>query len=132
MKNYIGRIVILVKDYDEAANFYQRNFGFTKLFDMTTPEGQRFLHVGTEAKNAMGIWFLKAAEKENESDSGVGKQTQGEPLMVIYTTGITELYKRLKANGVKIRIELVHQLSYSYFHCLDLYGNELVVVEHKP
>lgn len=131
MKNHIGRIVLLVKNYDEAADFYQRNFGFTKLFDMTTPEGQRFLHVGTEAKNAMGIWFLLATESEHEHESGVGKQTQGEPLMVIYTSAIMELYKRLKANGVKIKVELVHSLSYSYFHCFDLYGNEIVVVEHK-
>lgn len=131
MKNHIGRIVLLVKDYDEAADFYQRNFGFTKLFDMTTAEGQRFLHVGTEGKYSIGIWFLLSTENEGDEDARIGKQTRGEPLMVIYTPAITELYKRLKTNGVRIKVELVHSLSYSYFHCLDLYGNELVVVEHK-
>jgi len=36
MKNYLGRIVLLVKDYDEATNFYETNFGFKKMFDTTT------------------------------------------------------------------------------------------------
>ena len=29
----------------------------------------------------------------------------------------------------EIKVELVLTPGYSYFHCLDLYGNEIVVVE---
>ena len=42
MRNYLGRIVLLVEDYEKSANFYEKNFGFTRFFDVTTDVGQRF------------------------------------------------------------------------------------------
>lgn len=36
MRNYLGRIVLLVEDYEKSANFYEKNFGFTRFFDVTT------------------------------------------------------------------------------------------------
>ncbi|MTI32280.1 VOC family protein [Xanthovirga aplysinae] len=126
-KNHIGRIVLLVEDYEEAYAFYHKNFGFKKLFDLTTDVGQRFLHVGTEASNAIGIWFLKAEGKEQIKQ--IGKQTSDQPTMVIYTNSLMELYERIKNNSAKIKTEPVITPEYKFFHCFDLYGNELVVVE---
>ncbi|WP_315816980.1 hypothetical protein [Paraflavitalea speifideaquila] len=47
MKNYFGRMIVLVEDYDQAFGFYNRNFGFQKIFELTTDVGQRFLHIGS-------------------------------------------------------------------------------------
>jgi predicted enzyme related to lactoylglutathione lyase len=127
MKNYLGRLVLLVKDYDEATNFYERNFGFTKMFDTTTDVGQRFLHIGTHALDSMGIWFIKADGKQQLER--IGNQTNRQPTMVIYTTSLEELYQKLKTNGVKITVEPVITPNYKFLHCDDLYGNEIVVVE---
>lgn len=127
MKNQIGRIVILVEDYDTALEFYQKNFGFKILHDVTTDVGQRFLHIGTDKRDALGIWFLKPEGKEQKLR--VGTQTAGQPTIVIYTTDINELYKQLKSNDVGIKVELVTTPEYKFFHCLDLCGNEIVVVE---
>lgn len=126
MENNIGRIVLLVNDYDEAFSFYQKNFGFKKLFDQTTETGQRLLHAGP-AENATGIWFLKP--EGHEQAGFVGKQTAGQPAIVIYTSSITELYDRLRSNGTRIKSAPVISPAYKYFHCLDLYGNEIVIVE---
>lgn len=43
MKNYIGRMIILVNDYEAASNFYEKNFGFKRIYDVATDVGQRFL-----------------------------------------------------------------------------------------
>ena len=43
MKNYIGRMIILVNDYEAASNFYEKNFSFKRIYDVTTDVGQRFL-----------------------------------------------------------------------------------------
>ncbi|GAA0893119.1 VOC family protein [Fulvivirga kasyanovii] len=127
MKNQIGRMVILVEDYDQALNFYQSNFGFNILHDVTTDVGQRFLHIGTGKTDALGIWFLKAdGKKEKER---IGSQTAGQPALVIYTDTLKELYNKLKDNGVKMKTELVITPEYKFFHCFDLYGNEIVVVQ---
>jgi predicted enzyme related to lactoylglutathione lyase len=127
MKNHIGRMILLVDDYEKAAAFYETNFGFTRIFDVTTDVGQRFLHIGTEQAETLGIWFLKADRKEQKER--IGNQTCGQPTMVIYTTAFDELYKRLKSNKVTIKAEPVLTPGYNFLHCLDLYGNEIVVVE---
>lgn len=127
MKNYLGRIIILIEDYEEASAFYEQNFGFKRIFDVTTDVGQRFLHIGTDPIDTLGIWFLKADSKEQKER--VGDQTCGQPTMVIYTTSLEELYRKLKENNVKIKIEPVWTPGYKFLHCFDLYGNEIVVVE---
>ncbi|MCF8240568.1 MAG: VOC family protein [Melioribacteraceae bacterium] len=90
----IGRIVILVNDYDKAFEFYKQIFFAKKLYDETTPEGQRFLHISFSGNNGIGIWFLKT-DSDNQKDK-VGKQTAGQPTIVFYTDDIEPLYERLQ------------------------------------
>ena len=129
MKNYLGRIIVLIEDYEKAALFYEKNFGFKKMFDVTTDVGQRFLHMGNDPLDTLGIWFLKADTREQKER--IGNQTGGQPTMVIYTTALEEQYRKLKENNVKIKIDPVLTPGYNFLHCLDLYGNEIVVVEIK-
>lgn len=129
MKNYLGRIIILIDDYEEASAFYEHNFGFKRIFDVTTDVGQRFLHIGTDPMDTLGIWFLKADSKEQKER--IGNQTCGQPTMVIYTTSLEDLYQKLRTNNVRIKTEPVFTPGYKFLHCLDLYGNEIVVVEIK-
>lgn len=125
MRNSIGRIIILVDDYDKASAFYEQNFGFKKIFNLTTSVGKRFLHIGNDT--GVGIWFLKADTPEQQQR--IGNQTAQQPLMVIYTSDIEKLYHHLKSNKVTIKNEIVSTPEYKFLHCLDLYGNEIVVVE---
>lgn len=127
MKNYLGRIVLLIEDYEKAAGFYEMNFDFKILFDETTDVGQRFLHMGNHSSDPLGIWFLKAETKEQRER--IGNQTSGQPTIVIYTTSLEELFKKLTENNVKIKIAPVFTAQYKFLHCFDLYGNEIVVVE---
>ncbi|AXY75531.1 bleomycin resistance protein [Paraflavitalea soli] len=127
MRNYLGRMILLVEDYDKAFEFYHRNFGFGKIFELTTDVGQRFLHIGSGATGEAGIWFLQAEGKVQQSR--IGNQVGEQPAMVIYTSNLTELYQQLQENGVKIKTAPVITPGYSFLHCYDLYGNEIVVVE---
>jgi predicted enzyme related to lactoylglutathione lyase len=127
MKNYLGRIVLLVNDYEKSAQFYETHFGFKRMFDVTTDVGQRFLHIGAEPLDTLGIWFLKADSKKQKER--VGNQTGEQPTLVIYTTEIEELHERLSKHKVKLKGGLVKTPDYSFFHCYDIDGNELVVTE---
>ncbi len=129
MDTYVGRVVILVRDYEQAKAFYASNFGFQTLFEHSASDGRHFLHMGVEEPAAMGIWFIKAESPEQEAL--VGRQTGEQPLMVLYTKSLEALAGRLKENGTKIIVAPVYSPEYSYLHCLDLYGNELVIVELK-
>lgn len=127
MNIQLGRTIILVKDYDEALQFYQTNFGCKVLFDQDSSFGLRYLHIGFEGNT--GIWLLKAESKKQEEL--VGKQTGGQPTLVFYTNDINALHNKLVQNGVTIKIPPATNPEYSFFHCADLYGNELAVVELK-
>ena len=130
MKNYLGRMVLLVRDYDEALTFYQTNFGCKILFDKKTETGGRYLHIGFEATDSIGIWFLKADAEEEQKL--VGNQTGGQPTLIIYTDELHELHKHLVHNNVTIRIGPIDDADYSFFHCYDLYENEILVVQLHP
>lgn len=126
MSNYLGRVVLLVHDYDAALAFYQVNFGCRILFDQPTENGGRYLHIAFNNNENTGIWLLKA---DGAEEPLVGKQTGGQPTLVIYTDDILTLYHHLQKNNVTIRISLINTSGYQFFHCLDLYGNEIVVVQ---
>ena len=128
MELSFGRIIILVNDYDEAFEFYERVLLCKKFFDITE-NSQRFIHIGLNANDKSGIWFLKAETEEQRSR--VGNQTAGQPLFVIYTDSMHEFYLHLVNENVRIVKEPVEIPEYKFFHFLDLYGNEIVMVEMK-
>lgn len=129
MENYLGRIILLVDDYEKAPAFYEINFGFKRLFDHTTHLGQRFLHMGNEDRDAFAIWFLKAEGKAQKDR--ISNQTAGQPTMVIYTNNLEHQYQRLLSNKASIKIPPVTTQEYCFLHCYDACGNEIIVTELK-
>ncbi|MEO6695621.1 MAG: VOC family protein [Ignavibacteria bacterium] len=126
MELSLGRIILLVNDYDEAFEFYERVLMCKKFFDITE-NSKRFLHIGLNANDKAGIWFVKADSEEQKNH--VGNQTAGQPVFVIYTDSLNDLYDHLLKERVEIVREPVETPEYKFFHFLDLYGNEIVMVE---
>jgi predicted enzyme related to lactoylglutathione lyase len=126
MKTMLGKAIILVNDYDEAFEFYEANFLCKKLFDTSTTDGQRFVHISFSEGDGIGIWFMKVNDDEKDKP---GTQTAGRPTLVIYTDDVKGLYQRVKSNGVEIQGQLVQTADSTFFNCLDLYGNRLTVVQ---
>ncbi len=127
MNTRLGRAIILVDDYDKAFDFYERNFQCRKIFDHAANEGRRYLHISFSDDDDLGVWFLRAETPLQEKL--IGNQTGGQPLLVIYTDDIEGLYQHVQSNGVIIAEALVSQRESKFFHCLDLYGNRITVVE---
>ncbi|HMS65175.1 MAG TPA: VOC family protein [Ignavibacteria bacterium] len=128
MELTFGRIMILVNDFDEAFEFYERTLMCKKFFDLTE-NGKRFLHLSFNSSDKTGIRFLKA-ETEDQI-SRVGNQSAGLPLFALYTDSLDDFYKHLINENVTIVREPFEKADSKYFHFLDLYGNEIVLVEIK-
>jgi len=128
MFTHLGRMILLVKDYDEALAFYVEKLGFEKLYDQTISEEQRYVHVGVPAQADVGLWMLKAGAGEK---SLVGRQAGSQPLFVLYTDDCMKTYKTLKPRGVEFLYEPEDTEGDVHVHFKDLYGNQIVLVELK-
>lgn len=128
METEFGRIIILVNNYDEAFEFYEKTLSCKKFYDLVEND-KRYLHVGLNAKSKSGIWFVKA--ETSEQKKLVGNQTGGAPLLVLYTESIDDFYVHMMNLEINIAKELTEKDDSKYFQFLDLYGNEIVMVEMK-
>lgn len=124
----VGRLVLLVRDYDEAIDFYGK-LGFDVLFDERSPDGFRFVHLGLGDQNGVGLWLLQPADEEQMGS--IGRQTGGQPLMVLYTNDLLADHEALTAQGVEFREPPREEADSFVAHVLDVYGNELVLVQVK-
>lgn len=127
MKTRLGRTIILVDDYDTAFEFYRNNFFCEKLFDAILPNGQRYLHIRFSADDQTGIWFLKAESAIQKEH--IGRQTGEQPTLVVYTDDCRKMYDHVQSNGVSIVEPVTESMGSIFFHCCDLYGNRITVVE---
>jgi predicted enzyme related to lactoylglutathione lyase len=129
MKISLGRMVLLVKDYDEALTFYEKIFDSRVLFDKTNEEGKRFVHIGFDKKSRVGIWLLEAETEEEKSR--IGNQTGGKTAMVMYCDDFDKMHRRLKDNMVNITMDPVEAPGVRFLHFKDLYGNEIILMEQQ-
>ena len=129
MKNTLGRIVLLIHEYEETLEFYQKKLGFQVLFDQTMETGQRYLHMTPSKGDSLAIWFLKA-ESETQKQA-IGNQTKGQPTLVLYTDSFEEMHKRLLEHKIRIKKQAIDSPDAKFLHFLDLYGNEIVLVQLK-
>lgn len=125
----LGRVVLLVRDHDEALRFYTDALGATPIHD-STAGGQRYLHVALPAQAAegaapVGIWFMRA----EANDPALGRQAGGHPFLVLYTDDCRAAVARFAAAGGAVRQPPRAGGGATFAHVADLYGNELVMVQ---
>lgn len=124
MSNRWSRTVVLVRDYDEAIEFYREAFGFEVLFDGPGSGGFRLVHVGAEAEAA--LWLMKALPGDEHL---IGRQTGGHPLGVIYVDDRDAALARLAGIGTVPSQPPSADEDSAWAHVRDLYGNEIVLVQ---
>jgi catechol 2,3-dioxygenase-like lactoylglutathione lyase family enzyme len=85
MLKSLGRTTVLVRDYDEAAEFYCGRLGCERWQDSIRADGQRLLHLGWPGQPAgqPGLWLLEPATPAERAL--IGRQTGGQPLCAVYT-----------------------------------------------
>ena len=120
MGQTFAMMALVVKDYDEAIDFYTKKLGFQLLEDTVLSDVKRWVRVQPSGGGAE-ILLAKAANAHQESR--VGDQTGGRVFLFMHTDDFDAYYAKLQANGVTI----IRQPSMESFGkvCVfaDLYGN---------
>lgn len=129
MNQRIAHIALVVKDYDEAINFYTQKLGFTLIEDTVLSEKKRWVIVAP--KNSDGCSLLLAQADNSEQESRIGNQTGGRVFLFLYTDDFWRDYKSMKANGITFTREPVDE-SYGIVAVFsDLYGNLWDLIQPK-
>jgi len=126
---HIGAISLVVRDYDEAINFYVGKLGFTLLEDTNMGNGKRWVIVSPHDSTQACLLLAKAASPEQESR--IGDQTGGRVFLFLHTDDFWRDYESMKTNGVRFLEEPRNEAYGTVVVFEDLYGNKWDLLEMK-
>jgi catechol 2,3-dioxygenase-like lactoylglutathione lyase family enzyme len=130
MKQSLGLVSLVVRDYDEALAFYIGVLGFKLVKDSFVPEQNKRWVVVSPA-GATESQLLLARASTPEQVSRIGSQTGGRVFLFLYTDDFARDYKRYAASGVVFVREPRDEPYGTVAVFKDLYGNLWDLVERK-
>jgi catechol 2,3-dioxygenase-like lactoylglutathione lyase family enzyme len=133
MKQTLGLVSLVVRDYDEALAFYVGKLGFRLVEDSFVPEqNKRWVVVEPAGAGGQGSKLLLAQASKPEQVTRIGNQTGGRVFLFLYTDDFWRDFEAYKAQG----IEFVREPSEAPYGTVavfkDLYGTmwDLVQLKH--
>ena len=122
MKQSLGLVSFVVRDYDEALSFFVGKLGFSLVEDTIVPEqSKRWVVVSPPGASESRLLLAKASSPEQESR--VGQQTGGRVFLFLHTDDFWRDYEQYKANGVEF-VRPPKEEPYGVVAVFkDLYGN---------
>ena len=127
MQQRIGHIALVVKDYDEAIQFYTEKLGFELMEDTVMSATKRWVLVAPKGSNNCHLLLAKAANEEQLSR--VGNQTGGRVFLFLYTDDFQRDYQQMLANNVRFVREPKVEVYGTVAVFEDLYGNMWDLIE---
>ena len=94
---YIGLVTLVVRDYDEAIDFYVRAAGFQLVEDTRLSEQKRWVVVAPPGTRESGLLLAQAASAGQRER--IGDQTGGRVCLFLNTAEFNRDYQRLRAAG---------------------------------
>lgn len=128
MKN-LGLVSVVVRDYDEALDFYINKLGFVLVEDSVLSETKRWVVVAPDRQSTSNLLLAKAATAEQEAH--IGNQTGGRVFLFLNTTNFQRDYDAMLRNGVKFVREPKQEAYGTVAVFEDLYGNLWDLIERK-
>ena len=131
MKQSIVHIAIVVKDYDEAIDFYVNKLKFELIEDIYQPaQDKRWVVVSPPGSN--GVTLLLARASKPEQNDFVGNQTGGRVFLFLNTDDFWRDYNRMISLGIKFIREPQEQDCGTVAVFEDLYGNLWDLLQLNP
>jgi catechol 2,3-dioxygenase-like lactoylglutathione lyase family enzyme len=127
MNQFIARITLVVKDYDEAIEFYTLKLGFHLIEDTVLSETKRWVVVAPKESKGTALLLAKAVGTKQEY--AIGNQTGGRVFLFLYTDDFKRDYQRMVENGIHfVRPPAIEPYgTVAVFE--DLYGNLWDLIE---
>ncbi len=131
MKQSIGLVSLVVREYDEAIAFYVGTLGFTLIEDTHVPEqDKRWVVVAPPGSTGSRLLLARASSKEQAER--IGSQTGGRVFLFLHTDSFERDYRAYKAKGVKFVREPREEPYGMVAVFKDLYGNQWDLLQPRP
>ncbi|WP_432459683.1 MULTISPECIES: VOC family protein [unclassified Agarivorans] len=131
MKQSIVHIALVVKDYDEAIDFYVNKLKFELLEDSYQAEQDK-RWVVVAPPNSQGVSLLLAKASKPEQQDFIGNQAGGRVFLFLNTDDFWRDYQRMLDDGIQF-IRQPKQQDYGLVAVFeDLYGNRWDLLQLKP
>jgi len=121
MKQCIGYVALVVRDYDEAIEFYANRLGFAVVEDKVIPEQSKRWVLLEPPGSETRLLLARAANEEQLSR--VGNQTGGRVALFLHTDDFWRDYHRYREQGVVFVREPKEESYGTVAVFRDLYGN---------
>ena len=131
MKQSIVHIALVVRDYDEAIDFYTKKLNFDLIEDSYLPEEDK-RWVVISPPNSTGTAILLARASKQEQESFIGNQAGGRVFLFLNTDDFWRDYNNMISKG----IEFIREPKVAEYGTVavfkDLYGNLWDLLELNP
>jgi catechol 2,3-dioxygenase-like lactoylglutathione lyase family enzyme len=122
MKQAIIHIALVVRDYDEAIEFYTKKLNFTIVEDTYQPEQDK-RWVVVSPPGSSGTTLLLARASKPEQEPFIGNQTGGRVFLFLNTDDFWRDYNAMVSKEIKF-VREPRRESYGMVAVFeDLYGN---------
>jgi catechol 2,3-dioxygenase-like lactoylglutathione lyase family enzyme len=123
----LAMVTLVVRDYDEAIDFYTRVMRFALVEDTVLSPSKRWVVV---QPGAGGAQLLLAKAASPEQAAAIGQQGGGRVAFFLHTDDFDADLAHLRAHGVRLAEAVPREEAYGrviVFH--DLYGNKWDLVQ---
>lgn len=122
MRQSLVHVALIVRDYDEALDFYTGVLGFELIEDTYQPEQDK-RWVVVSPPGSQGATLLLAKATKPEQQQAIGQQGAGRVFLFLNTDDFWRDFERLRERGVQFVREPAEQ-PYGWVAVFeDLYGN---------
>jgi catechol 2,3-dioxygenase-like lactoylglutathione lyase family enzyme len=122
MKQSILHVALVIRDYDEAIEFYTKKLHFTLVEDTYQPaQDKRWVVVSPPGST--GTTLLLARASKTEQEPFIGNQVGGRVFLFLNTDNFWRDYKDMVSKGIKFVREPKKEVYGMVAVFEDLYGN---------
>lgn len=121
MRQHIAHVALVVKDYDEAIDFYTQKLNFQLLEDTKLSDTKRWVMLAPPGAKECCLLLAKAANAQQLAS--VGNQTGGRVFLFLFTDDLQRDYRNMTEKGIHF-VRQPKKEEYGQVAVFeDLYGN---------
>ena len=129
MKQRIAHVTVVVKDYDDAIDFYTRKLDFRLIEDTKLDEEKRWVLVAPPGPDECCLLLAKAVNKEQMKS--VGNQAGGRVFLFLFTDNFWRDYHKMIDRNIDFIRPPKEEVYGTVAVFKDLYGNLWDLLEQK-